>query len=110
MHVKLSTLLFSLYLSCASSFPFCNQISCACLFSATATLTTSFHHSLPFLLFPPIFLIPRTPFAHFKTSSLKQLHSSSTPFSSFFLLLLLSPSPPPPPPSFPPPPPPPPPP
>merc|ERR1711980_19458 len=52
------------------------------LFSATAVLTSSFHHSLPFLLFPPIFLIPHTPFAHFKSSSLKQLHSSSTPSSS----------------------------
>merc|ERR1712055_908181 len=85
-YISRTSLFFSLYLSLVCSLSSLNQHSKALLFSATTWFISSFHHSLPFLLLPPTFLIPHTSFAHLSIPSLKRFHSASTPSLSLLLL------------------------
>merc|ERR1711888_49552 len=68
-----------LYLSYVSLHLFCNHTLYTSFLILTKRSTSSFHHSLPFLI-PPLLsrFIPHAPLAHLITAFLKAIHSSST--------------------------------
>merc|ERR1711989_14044 len=74
-----TSFLTTLYLSYVSLHLFCNHLIYISFLYLTKLSTSSFHHSLPFLI--PLLLsrfIPHAPLAHLVTAFLKAIHSSST--------------------------------